>query len=316
MSVVISTFNRENNIIKIINILNNQNNFQKKNFEIIICDSNSKKNLLIRNYIKQFTELKVNYFNCLVNHQAYKRNYGFKKALGKYVIFIDDDCFPEKNFLHKYYTYFRLNRNKLIYCGLVKYNIFYSIRNFIHYRQSRQISLDSINKNNIPPKNFVSMNMGLTKKFFYNKKYIFDNKFRHYGFEDYEFAYRAIVNSYKIILINSLVYHNDKRNFLQFILKYNYIGEYGITDIVKINIKAAQQSIFYKIENNFLINLFLNIPKINKFFDKILIILVFIEKNNFFYISFLYKFGIFIAYLKGVILRKKKYQTRGNSWYK
>jgi glycosyltransferase involved in cell wall biosynthesis len=320
LSIVISTYNRENNIIEIINLFNKQINFPKKNFEIIICDSNSKKRLSIINYIKQFKDLKIKYYNCLVNHQAYKRNYGLKKSCGQYIVFIDDDCFPEINFLYKYFNYFKLNKKKIIYCGLVKYNIFPNIKSFIHYRQSRQISLNSFNKNNIPAKNFVSMNMGLIKNNFYNKKNVFNNKFRYYGFEDFEFAYRAIMKSYKIILINPLVIHRDARTFLQFLLKYNYLGEYGIIDITKINIKAAQQSIFYKIENNFFISLFLTIPKINIFLKKIQEILILIEKKNLFYFSIIYKFAILVAFLRGVSLRqikiKKGYKTIENSWYK
>jgi len=320
LSVVITTYNRENNIIEIIKILNKQTNFSKSNLEIIICDSNSKKKLSIINYIKQFKVVNIRYYNCTVNHQAYKRNYGLSKSSAEYVIFIDDDCFPGKQFLNNYLKNFKRNRNKQIYCGLVTYNIFNNIEHLLYYRQSRQISLQSNNKNNISAKNFVSMNMGLNKKDFRNKKNTFNSRFRFYGFEDFEFAYRAIVNSYKIILINSLVIHNDQRNFKQFLLKYIYIGEYGISDIIKLNLQAAQQSIFYKIEKNFFIRIFLNIPYINFALTIIQKALILIEKRNLFYLSFLYKFSIFIAYLNGVSLRRKKltkkYLINNNNWYK
>lgn len=320
LSLVITTYNRENNIIEIIRLLNKQTNFSKSNLEIIICDSNSKKKLSIINYIKQFKVANIRYYNCSINHQAYKRNYGLSKSSGEYVIFIDDDCFPEKQFLNNYLKNFKRNRAKHIYCGLVTYNIFNNIEHLVYYRQSRQISLQSNNKNNIPAKNFVSMNMGLNKKGFRNKKNTFNSRFRFYGFEDFEFAYRAIINSYKIILINSMVIHKDQRNFKQFLLKYIYIGEYGVTDIIKLNLQAAQQSIFYKIEKNFFIRIFLNIPYINFVLTIIQKVLILIEKRNLFYLDFLYKFSIFIAYLNGVSLRRKKlikkYLINNNNWYK
>ncbi len=320
LSIVITTYNREKNIIDIIKLLNKQTNFSKSNLEIIICDSNSKKKFSIINYIRQFKVANISYYNCTINHQAYKRNYGLSKSSGEHVIFIDDDCFPEKEFLNNYFKNFKRNRKKQIYCGLVTYNIFNNIKHLVYYRQSRQISLKNNNKNNIPAKNFVSMNMGLSKKDFLNKKNIFNSRFRFYGFEDFEFAYRAIINSYKIILINSLVHHKDQRNFTQFLLKYNYLGEYGITDIVKINFQAAQQSIFYKIENNYFIKILLKIFYINFILSTIQKVLISIEKRNLFYIGFLYKFSIFIAFLNGVSLRKnkiiKKYLINNNNWYK
>ena len=85
------------------------------NLEIIICDSNSKKKLSIIDYIKQFKVVNIRYYNCTVNHQAYKRNYGLGKSSAEYVIFIDDDCFPGKQFLNNYLKNFKRNRNKQIY---------------------------------------------------------------------------------------------------------------------------------------------------------------------------------------------------------
>jgi glycosyltransferase involved in cell wall biosynthesis len=93
ISIIITTFNRVDNIIKIINSFQKQINITK-NFEIIICDSNSKNKLRIINYINQFINLKIKYLNCPVNHQAYKRNFGAKHSSGDYLIFIDDDEIP------------------------------------------------------------------------------------------------------------------------------------------------------------------------------------------------------------------------------
>ena len=319
ISIVIATFNREKNLFKIIKAFEKQISILKCQFEIILCDSNSNKRISIINYIKQFNNLKIHYYNCPINHQAYKRNYGLKKSKGKYVIFIDDDCIPENRFLDSYLKILRLNRKNVVYCGQVKYIIFNENKNLIKYRQSRLVNhLEQ--KKNIPIKNFISMNMGINKKFFHLKNIFFNNKFKYYGFEDFEFAYRLLKNSFTIKLIKPLVFHYDNRNFKMFLKKYNYLGEFGILDIIQINLEAAKKSIFYQIDKNILLNKFLKIHKIIYFISMLQKWILFIEKRSYFYLSFIYKIGIFVAFLLGMIKRKKNYKENNllklNSWYK
>ena len=318
ISIIVTTFNREKNIFQIINSLYKQNNIIK-NFEIIICDSNSKNKIKLINLQNLFANLSIVYLNCKINHQAFKRNYGASKARGKYIIFIDDDCFPDVNFLYNHLKILRLNKKKIIYCGLVKYFIYKEVYNLIKYRESRLIKFNSKNKNNIPVKNFISMNMALNKDFFFqNKKKLFDNRFKYYGFEDFELAYRHRITSH-YLLTKGLVYHKDKRNFVQFLDKYFYLGFVGITDIIRINLAAAKHSIFFNIENNFFIRILLRIPFIWKILNIAQQIIVFLEKYMTFYLPIIYKIGIFTSYLRGVVKRKENnslYSTGIATWYK
>jgi len=319
ISIVITTFNREKNLFYIIGNINKQIGILKDQIEIIICDSNSKKRISIINYIKQFCNLKIYYYNCLINHQAYKRNYGFKKSNGKYVIFIDDDCFPEKKFLYDYLKILTLNRTKTVYCGQVQYIQSKQNKNLIRYRQSRLITHLSSTEN-IQIKNFISMNMALNKKNSYKMNILFDEKFRHYGFEDFEYAYRLLNNFFKITLIKPLVYHHDNRDFHYFLRKYNYLGEFGIPDIIKINLDAAKKSIFYKINKNILVNFFTKIPKIILLISLLQKFIIFLEMKSYFYLSLIYKSGIFFAFLLGIARRKINYKENDpkvvDSWYK
>ena len=316
-SIIITTFNREKNIFELINLINKQADIQKNTLEIVICDSNSKRRLSILNYIKNFGGIRIVYYNCKINHQAFKRNYGIKNSLGKYKIFIDDDCFPENNFLYKYLKTLHLNRKKIIYCGLVSYIKFNENKNLIKYRQSRVYSLP--NHQSVPCKNFLTMNMGYNSDTVCKNDIFFSNKFRNYGFEDFEFAYRFKEKSYKLIQLKSLVYHRDNRNFDDFLKKYNFLGTYGIVDIIKINLKAAKNLIYYKIEKNFFISIFLKIPSIKFFlifFEKTITL---IEKVMPFYLAFLYETGILVAYLKGVVLRNSFSAAKNfkkNEWYR
>jgi glycosyltransferase involved in cell wall biosynthesis len=317
ISIIITTFNREKNLFELINLINKQVSILKNTIEIVICDSNSRKKLSVLNYIKQFSSLRIVYYNCKINHQAFKRNCGINNSLGKYKIFIDDDCFPENNFSYQYLKTLHLNRKKIIYFGLVSYVKFNENKNLIKYRQSRVYFLP--NQQSVPYKNFLTMNMGYNSETICKNDIFFNNKFRNYGFEDYEFAYRFQEKSYKLIQLKSLVHHRDNRNFQDFLKKYNFLGEYGINDIIKINPKAAKNLIYYKIEKNFFIRIFLKIPGIRyllNFFEKKI---SFIEKRIPLYISFLYEMGILIAYLKGVVLRNS-FNTlkdfKKNEWYR
>ena len=316
-SIIITTFNREKNLIELINLINKQVGVVKNTIEIIICDSNSKKKISVINYIKQFRGLRIVYYNCKINHQAFKRNYGIKNSIGKYKIFIDDDCFPENNFSYQYLKILHLNRKKIIYFGLVSYVKFSENKNLIKYRQSRVYCLP--NQQSVPYKNFLTMNMGYNSETICKNDTFFDDKFRNYGFEDFEFAYRFKEKSYKLIQLKSLVHHRDNRNFDDFLKKYNFLGTYGIDDIIKINFKAAKNLIYYKIEKNFFISIILKIPGVRfllNFFEKKI---SFIEKCMPFYLFFLYEIGILVAYLKGVVLRNS-FNTlkdlKKNEWYR
>ena len=318
LSLIITTFNREKNIFEIINSIGKQICILKDTVEIIICDSNSTKKLSLLNFIKQFKGIKITHYNCKINHQAFKRNYGIKNSSGRNKIFIDDDCFPERKFLYNYLKILSLNRKKNIYFGLVNYVNFKQNENLIKYRQSRVFC--SPNQENVPYKNFLTMNMAYNDGTILKNEIFFDNRFRNYGFEDFEFAYRFKKKKYKLLQIKSIVFHRDNRDFEDFLNKYNFLGSHGINDIIKINITAAKDLIYYRIEKNFLIELFLKIPLIRFFLDFMQKSISFYEKKTKFYNPLLYSLGIVVAYLKGVshrsfYLKEKNYNLK-DQWYK
>ena len=324
ISIVIPTYNRSKLVKKIMHAFNIQLNFNYK-YEIIICDSNSKKNLKILNLIKLYKNLDIKYINCKINHQAYKRNYGYKSAKGKYVLFIDDDCVPDKNFLNNYYKILKLNYKKCIYTGLVEYVVSKKIRNLIKFRQSREKYLNHHVKlkKNINMNNFGTMNMAVSKKFTTITSNLFDQRFMMYGFEDYEFAYRFKKNNYNLNVINAKVYHHDFRDFRDFLKKYTYMGFYGINELEKINLEAANKNIFYKIKKNFLVIFLTKFKLIINIINLIEGLLTYIESKNLYYHPIIYKFSSFISYLRGLILfEKSKKDTieidlfKMKNWYK
>ena len=314
ISIIITTFNREKNVFKILNLLLKQVCIKEK-LEVIICDSSSKNKIKILSFKELFKKINITYLESKINHQAFKRNLAAKKSCGKNIIFIDDDCFPSNKFLSEHLKKLNLNRKKEIYCGLVKYFKYKHIENLIKYRDSRLISFADSNHSNIPVKNFISMNMSLSSDVMKTEKFLFDNRFRFYGFEDFEFAFR-LNNRFKFILNHGLIYHMDERSFSKFLEKHYYLGKIGITDIIKINLLSAKHSIFYKLEKNLFINLLINIPYIKYLLKVLLLLIIKIEKHIFFYLPAIYKSGIFIAYLRGLADRYVINLKNNNSWYR
>ena len=319
ISLIISTHNRPLNIMGIINSVQKQVNFTK-NYEIIICGSSAEDKLKINSYIKNFLSLNIKYLDSKINHQAYKRNHAALNSSGKYLIFIDDDCFPDKKFFSHHYNLLKLNQKQVIYCGAVEYVKDIKNKKLIKFRNETLISLKDKNSNNVPEKNFISMNMCLPRNYFLLNNYLFDSRFKFYGFEDFEFAYRVRKAGYRIKLSRALVMHKDLRDLPVFLDKFTALVE-GVDDIEKLNTEAAAKSIFYKIKKNFIVNLILKIPFIYLVFDLIIKGIILIEKKQPLYCAPLYKIGIFFAFMKGLQIKsslekKNNHLLKDNNWYK
>jgi len=323
ISVVIPTYNRSVYLYKILNILK-KNFISFKFFEIIICDSNSKDctQKKVNFFKKNNSHMFISYINLEKNNHSMKRNIGIKKARGKYIVLLDDDCFPEENFLNEYYYLLEKYRfkKKFIYCGSVKYPKFFLKDNFVKYRQSRHFCVNkkySYTINNLPPKNIVTMNMAFNKEIILKNKILFNEKFNKYGFEDYEFACRLVNNDFKLFPSSPLVFHNDSRSFKKYLDKIKFMGFESASFLAKLNYQAAINNNFYKLEKNFIVKILIK----SKFFRILLEIfekLVVKIDKNFIYLPIIYKYAFAGAYLQGCIskLDKNISQNIKYQWYK
>jgi glycosyltransferase involved in cell wall biosynthesis len=324
ISIVIPTHNRSNYLIKILQCLK-KNKINFRNFEIIICDSFSKDSTSakVKSYKNQNEFMNINYVNIFKNLHSIKRNLGIKFSRGKYIIFIDDDCFPEKDFVKHYHAIFSKEKNdKNIFCGSVLYKHNINNQNFLRYRQSRQFfhkKYNYISDQNLDASKIVTMNMGFqNKKVYFNQNIFFNQKFNLYGFEDYELGFRLIKNNYKIKACSPTVYHNDNRSFYLYLKKIFFLGIESMNYLININLEAAKKNNFYKLENNFIIKFLLKFNFFRLILNFLKELSIYLEKY-FLYLPFIYKIGIASSYLLGCSYRKKKHllnDLQYNNWYK
>ncbi|MFH0979389.1 MAG: glycosyltransferase [Candidatus Roizmanbacteria bacterium] len=96
-SIVIPTLNEEKFLPKLLNDLTKQ---KKKDFEVIVADSFSVDKT--KDCIKSYKEdLKLNFVQTRQKNVAAQRNYGAKKAVGSYLVFLDADARISPSFFKK-----------------------------------------------------------------------------------------------------------------------------------------------------------------------------------------------------------------------
>ncbi len=319
-SIIIPTYNRAHFLLKILTKLCQS----PVSFEIIICDSNSldQTKKKIKFFARNCQNRNIRYYDIKDNNNSKKRNFGLKKSLGEYIIFLDDDCIPSSRYLNDCKSILDKNRNnnKVVFCGSVKYFFNEKNNNFLEYRQSRHFIINNKETNyskSLHPRNVVTMNMFFKKKTLFENKVFFNENFNRYGFEDYEFAYRLRESGIEMAPCSPFIYHLDNRDFKKFLMKIIFLGQESKNFLIKINKKASLENNFIILENNFLIKILINI----KFIDYLMILIqnlfLFLEKKIKFH-GFFYKFLIANAYLMGCVLSKKykKNSIFFNEWYK
>ena len=319
LSIIIPTYKRNIKLKKILRNLINQCPSKIKIEIFIVSNINKKLNYNFKNILKT-RNIKFKILIVKKNSNAIKRNHGIKKATGKYLILIDDDCLPERNFLKDYIVLLKQINDKDILCGSVKY-LSNKIKNenFIRYRQSRHFINSSdyaSEKSNLSAKNIVTMNMGMKNSKFLKKTKFFNEKFGGYGFEDYEFGFRLIRYGFRLIPSKPIVYHIDDRNYRSYLNKIYFLSRHSVIDLKKINYQSWKKTIYFKIENNYFVNFFYKIKLIYPLIEITEKFIVFIERNIFLYLPKLYRFGIFLSYCRGYYDRKGLKKNKNYDWYK
>lgn len=317
-SIIISTFKREKQLVRILRNLKNQT-VKKFKLDIIVCDSFS--NYKLKYFPKKNNFYKIRFFNLKKNVLSVKRNFGIKKSQFKYVILLDDDCIPEKNFLENYYESFDSIENNVILSGIVNYpNKNLSRSNYLKYRDSRHFKFNNdikFFKENLDADKIVAMNMGFIKSNKIKNFGYFNEGFVGYGFEDYEFGYRYKKFGFKLLKSKASIIHDEGKPLIEkYLKKFYHLGRDGMKNLMILNFKSATQTSYFKLESNIFFKILINIPKIDFFLLQFQKIILLLEKSQIIYSPYLYNVLRLLSYTRGVLKRDKiKLKSTNRNWY-
>lgn len=218
LSILISTKNREKKLMRCLNAIGN-NIFQ--NYNIIIVDQSpdiSTKKMVMNHLLVK----KIKYIRFLKSGKASGLNYGLKHCDGDIIVFTDDDCIPQINWLFMINEYFNNNPNIFGVFGRI---LPYKPRSNINkICVSTFASSDNkiVNSSNI----IHYQELGLGNNMAYQKK-IFSlvGRFKNWlgpgiygmaGGEEGEFIYRILNRGYKLAYEPKItVYHNNWLDYHQ-----------------------------------------------------------------------------------------------------
>lgn len=208
ISIIINTYKRPDKTFECIKSIL-KSNF--KNFEIIIVDQLGDGEL--KEKLKVLKKEKIYYFNLKSRGGSRAKNFGVKKVKGSIIVFTDDDCIIDKNWLKQIYKSFQNHKYIAAVFGRVlpyqpqKHQSLVCPCTFVKEKQ-RIISQ--------PCRHWREIGFGNNMAF---RKEIFNKMgdFKEWlgpgnlglAAEDAEFCYRLLLKGYKILYNpKALIYHN------------------------------------------------------------------------------------------------------------
>lgn len=115
ISIIIPTCNRNDLLVKCLDCLNPSiQNYDKNEYEVIVTDD-SKENIAKYLIFEKFSW--VYWVAGPKRGPAANRNHGASKATGDWILFIDDDCLPDKNIVKEYASSIGNYKEALVFEG-------------------------------------------------------------------------------------------------------------------------------------------------------------------------------------------------------
>lgn len=193
ISVIMATYNRAGTIERAVRSVLNQT---FKEFELVIVDDGSKDNT--EEVIKAFNDSRITYYKKENGGQSSARNYGIKRAKGKYIMFLDDDDEFIDTALERSYKKIEDTGLKWIYCTQ-----YLSIRKEGEVLVSRGNGIKGDVYKYLLGGNFLGTGEIFAKEIFERVGY-FDENLKIY--EDKELRVRLAKEGYKIDLLEGFIY--------------------------------------------------------------------------------------------------------------
>ena len=173
LSIVIPTFERPGDLKRCLESLSYQNQIGAPPFEIIVSDDSESNDSIIL-VEKEFPKVVLG--KGKKNGPAGNRNAGVRRAKGVWIIFIDDDCIADKNFLNAYFKAIKDNPKAILFEGKI-------------YPDRPRKTWAECCPENSHGDMFWTSNLCVKKEVF-NKVGGFDERFK-VAYEDIDFAYRV-----------------------------------------------------------------------------------------------------------------------------
>lgn len=332
ISVVISTWRRPQMLLRLLVALTGQT-ISMTDFEVLVIDSHSGDTTAdIVEKMASETSLDVRLMNCKVNSISSKRNFGIDFAVGKFIVFLDDDCIPDQDHLSKFLDAAAGSEGqKLVWCGGVRFNeelIFQS--NYYRYRNSCHFSKANPRATSLKFNEIVTMNMMVELATLRKYRINFDERFLGYGCEDVEFGWRLIQNGFvikpclaeiqheelngSILKFKEKLYHASRDGFaVLHQVAPEIVDNLGETAKLEVDLNNKTSEINFRIV---LLLIVLN-SKIPILVQQILFHL---DKFKFAYSRFAYRFVLAAAHRRGYCARVSGSQVKvetanKNGWY-
>ena len=122
ISIIVCTYNRSNLLRRAVKSLTEQT-LAKSRYEIIVVDNNSSDDTkeVVALLQKQHSKVNIKFINEANQGHNYVRNAGIRNSRGKFIAFLDDDAYADKNWLVTILDCFnRVKPKPLVVGGLVK----------------------------------------------------------------------------------------------------------------------------------------------------------------------------------------------------
>lgn len=221
---IVTPFFRDDPSAWILALLESKN---AKNCEIILVDDGS----LDANLIELLTILVQKwpgpaYIVRLKQNQgrSIARNRGIDLAKGEYVLFIDADMVPQKtDFLEKYFEIIEKKSAAIVFGGFVTNEDVNNKETALHHHLSKIGDCRPLcDRKNLGAYAVASNNLMVRRQLI--NAHRFDDGFKGWGWEDTEWAFRAVLNGYGLVHIDNPAVHIGLDSSQTMLKKYKEAG--------------------------------------------------------------------------------------------
>ena len=248
-----------NNTLKIcIEKIEEMNIPQNVIIELVITDD-TKEAFGIKHFCKNNYKFKIHFNTSHTKGIAAARNSLLKKCLElkpDYIAFIDDDEYPDKNWIKNYYEYIKTSNADILAGPVISKFVDSNLKetkvpNYIY--KNKLFNLHQKRNSGEPYSTCATSNVFLKTSILKNSSHKFDENFKQMSGEDIDFFARLTKIGHKLLWCKEArVYEHvtPDRCSLKYILKRQFNNGY-----LKIFMKKKNKN--FKIKNHF--NMFLNI---------------------------------------------------------